>query len=513
MSLRLRLTLAVFAASLAVLYVLTANRFTLSYDEGIFIDGSLRVLAGQVPYRDFFILMGPGSFWLQAAVLKLFGVSFAVSHLVNIFDIALMTACICWLASGRVKWSLAVWTSAAFLLVAIADPGAAIPTHRWDSAAFATLAVTLLAESPGPIAGAIAGCAIAAAAWMTPPIGIVAPVVLPFLWNEHRRASWSFIAGAAVTGLAGVAVLTAQEAWPAIMQQMAWNREHYSGSNWVLYGSRVGGWGSFFGNIASPDWIVRASIGLALISPAIVPLAVTGRWLFKWRQLPALWIAGGWALLISTLPRFDSAHILYVSPVFFAMAAIQIAELQQRAAQIAIRVVTTIAMLAVGMFLTLDALQSFRIETAVGPVRAPKYERDLMLFLNAHVRQGDTLFVYPYKPILYFLTGTTNPTRYSYLQPGMMGPDDETRVLADLELAPPEHILVQEMHPDQILRVWPSTDMTRVRYTRLEDFFHTHYRVVSSLPPPDGGKSWMRLLQRSDYSMANSSPRPTTLGR
>jgi hypothetical protein len=509
MSSRLRATLAVFAASLVLLCVLTANRFTLSWDEGIFVDGSLRVLAGQVPYRDFFILMGPGSFWLEAAVLKIFGVSFWASHLVNIFDIAVMTACICWLASGRVKWTLAVWTSAAFLLIAMADPSASQPTHRWDSAAFAMLGITLAAEVPGVAAGLIAGGAIAAAAWMTPPVGIVALVVVPFLWREDRLAMWSFAIGLAAVLVAGISALTIEGAWPAILGQIAWDRTHYSGSNWVLYGERVGGWGLFFGSISSPDWIIRASIGMALLVPVVLPVAMSIWWPMR-RRGPLVWLAAGWALVVSTLPRFDSAHILYVSPVFFAMAAILVSDIQSRVAKVALRVATVVAFGAVALFLAIDEAQSYRVETAVGEVRAPRAEAELLRELHRDILPGSTLFVYPYKPILYFLTGATNPTRYSYLQPGMMGEDDEAEVVAELTKAPPEHVLVQDLTQERMLNTWPSADPKRLRYAKLDAFFSEHYREVETIKYASGD---FHVLRHEPHSMASASPLGTTRGR
>ncbi len=54
-----------------------ARRFSLTFDEGIYVDGARRILAGQVPYRDFFIVMGPGTFWLQALALRALGMTLA----------------------------------------------------------------------------------------------------------------------------------------------------------------------------------------------------------------------------------------------------------------------------------------------------------------------------------------------------------------------------------------------------------------------------------------------------
>src|SRR5215469_2301530 len=54
---------------------------TLEPDEGIVLQGAERVLAGQIPYRDFFSFYTPGSLYLLAATFRIFGDSFAVARL------------------------------------------------------------------------------------------------------------------------------------------------------------------------------------------------------------------------------------------------------------------------------------------------------------------------------------------------------------------------------------------------------------------------------------------------
>jgi 4-amino-4-deoxy-L-arabinose transferase-like glycosyltransferase len=49
-------------------------------DEGILLQGAERILHGQVLYRDFFSFLTPGSFYLLAAFLRLFGDSIVVAR-------------------------------------------------------------------------------------------------------------------------------------------------------------------------------------------------------------------------------------------------------------------------------------------------------------------------------------------------------------------------------------------------------------------------------------------------
>src|ERR1700735_4567936 len=121
----------VFVLACLWLLWIVGRRFLLTFDEGIFVDGSRRILSGQVPYRDFFILMGPGTFWLQALALRVFGMTLGASHAVLILDLAILSSCVFWLVSQRLGVAYGAWTAALMLILETAVPGITIPSHRW----------------------------------------------------------------------------------------------------------------------------------------------------------------------------------------------------------------------------------------------------------------------------------------------------------------------------------------------------------------------------------------------
>ena len=51
------------------------DRFLNLYDEGIILFGALRVFHGELPYRDFWTMYGPGSFYLTSFLYYMFGTS------------------------------------------------------------------------------------------------------------------------------------------------------------------------------------------------------------------------------------------------------------------------------------------------------------------------------------------------------------------------------------------------------------------------------------------------------
>src|SRR5258708_4452715 len=64
----------VFAAGLLALQPLMNGSFTgYNSDAFLFVYDARRVLEGHVPYRDFFEFIGPGTLWVQAAWMGIFG--------------------------------------------------------------------------------------------------------------------------------------------------------------------------------------------------------------------------------------------------------------------------------------------------------------------------------------------------------------------------------------------------------------------------------------------------------
>ena len=89
-----------FALALPLLWLRLGHWFYLSLDEGISLEGARRVAAGEVPYRDFFTITGPGAFWLYGAVFHWFGTSLAAARAVLCVELGATCAAIYYLV-GR----------------------------------------------------------------------------------------------------------------------------------------------------------------------------------------------------------------------------------------------------------------------------------------------------------------------------------------------------------------------------------------------------------------------------
>jgi len=77
---RISIEICLFVAILIFAYQFTfyaGERGFFAFDQSIVFDGSYRVFSGQIPFEDFVIPFGPVTFWLQGAIFKLIGISYA----------------------------------------------------------------------------------------------------------------------------------------------------------------------------------------------------------------------------------------------------------------------------------------------------------------------------------------------------------------------------------------------------------------------------------------------------
>ena len=108
-------------------------------DEGIILQGSARILRGEIPYRDFFSFYTPGSYYLYAGLFKVFGISLLVARGMLLAYAALFSL-LTYLLARRVCSRLAS-LFAASLIAFICLPARFVVVHSWDSSAAALLAL------------------------------------------------------------------------------------------------------------------------------------------------------------------------------------------------------------------------------------------------------------------------------------------------------------------------------------------------------------------------------------
>jgi hypothetical protein len=162
-----------FVLSFLLLWVFIDPSAVGLLDEGLIVYGAERVMQGDRPYRDFWALYGPGSFWTLAALFKIFGPSLLVERLLDTGVKALLatfayllTARLGNRAMGLVAWGMClgwawalgfpsypVWTGTMLALAAtfFAAWGEGKPHRHWTLAAagFATALAAMYRHDMG----------------------------------------------------------------------------------------------------------------------------------------------------------------------------------------------------------------------------------------------------------------------------------------------------------------------------------------------------------------------------
>jgi hypothetical protein len=115
-----------------------------------------------------------------------------------------------------------------------------------------------------------------------------------------------------------------------------------------------------------------------------------------------------------------------------------------------------------------------------GDITAAPQDLAFVRALEQTIPAGDTLFVFPYMPVIYHFTRTQNPTRYCFLQPGMMTAADEQAALSDLRARPPHWVVYSDISPGAYLSIFPNSDPARLRMPRIEDFISHNYEAVAA---------------------------------
>jgi hypothetical protein len=490
--------LLVFIVALLLLWLRFGHWFYLDIDEGIYLEGARRVAASQVPYRDFFVLTGPGTFWLYGAVIRFLGATLANAHFVLCCELASMCAAISWLASRFAGAALAMASALLFLAMLLTSLYPLYITHRWDSNTFALLALVFIwdSESPTDPRFLIAGVCAAIAAWCTPPMFIVAAALALWIALRAKRGFWQFAAGISLPSLAAVGVLMHEGAFGIMLRTLGWDASNYAAANRISYGALAGTFRSFW----HPGGTIVALVHYSdsILPVVLPPLALIGCSIAFWRSASprkflGLLAIASLASLLACYPRFGVAQLLFGSAFFWILCTCAVACLLPRRAHSWLAA-GTLLIAASALWAGWPQEPLKRIETPAGVLQVSKLHYIQLNDLLTAIKPGESIFVYPYLPSLYFILGANNPTRYAWLQPGMMGPSDVETALAELQTHPPRWIVWHDFTDAFILKNWPSSDRSQLHFPEIEQFFAVNYHVAD----PDGViPVGYRLLERN----------------
>ena len=439
--------LFVLAAALSGFTIL---REANTHDEGFMLQAALRLLDGQVPYRDFYLNYGPGQPLGLAGLDGIFGSSLLTWRIVRV----LLDATVSVLAYGVARRSCSVPLS----LLAFAGTAAAMaypPLPHPNPAVLALgLGAILVARRSPVAAGAMGGAAV----FFFVPSGLAAAAGAVLASTEAERpwrAALRATAAAAVTVLVLIGPVAVVAGFGAFFGQAL-------GFALSVPGLKRSPFPLSYDGPFDPNEVLSFYLPLLLVAASAVwALLALRKRPSLWALAPAMLALAGLAYLLSRPDPFHYIPLAAVLPILLAGQAQREIDGGFRPAGIVL-----VALAALIAVIGIDnkriqavepaRLDAIPVDVADGVRERPAEARalgEVIDFVRARVPDGEPVFVANPRhdrlglgnPLLYVFLDRPNPTEYDGL--GLTTRASVQReIVADLERARPE-LMVRWLDP------------------------------------------------------------------
>jgi hypothetical protein len=498
----------VVAATLLFLYALLFTwpfvPLASGFDGSILVTDGLRLSRGELPYRDFFEFLTPGTALIFALLIKALGTRLWIPVTTLLLVNAAVAVTGVMIARKMMRPSLAILVGAIFLEGVCKN--LLNPTHHWFSMLAANLSILVLIERRTLARIAAAGAFAGLAACITQARGVaVAAGLMVFLWWEsrQRKETGDELRGKLFSLGAGfVAVVLGVNAyfiWKAGLYRFLWCT--------VWYGVKYFPQQSDDNTFRVLAWSLSSSLGhspgdfahwvlIHAVLPSVPLIFVVRYWrrsdqkpLEFWRR-PMLVAIVGLSMLASVAPSPSPPRMASSAMPGLILLGWLLDSPRQLARGIA-------AVLAVGILLGVP-YSAFRAQKAPKTIvtdplgefaSASPGEAEEYRWIVQHTRPGEFFFA-ALDPNVYFYLGLRNPSPLPFLtNNGYTTTQQVAEVIRGLEQHQPQYIFWPHQDREGI-PAWenPSDD----HLGPLRDYRRVHYRVVKTFDNYD------EIWERSD---------------
>ncbi len=486
-------------------------------DFGIVPQGGQRVLLGEVPYRDFWEFIAPGALYVSAGALSLFGSNMLALGWTLTAIFVLMVALLYGLSKLVLRSELAALCC--LLWVAIGLPSWPVLDHHWVATFTSVAAVAALARwlprrgwlwliVSGAMC-ALTGLSLQSAA---PLLTLALALFVIAVTSGRRRIPVLAVLGGAAFALLVIAVagFALVGAFPQFIEDtVVWLFARYAGiSTARLYLLPAQG--------STLRKTVEATGTLLIVLLVAVMVALSLRSALRaqpMRRRLLLLSLGAAGIFLGALYHLDRYHVIYAFPLAAPLLVYWAGRLYRQARpslQPAVAACTALALAIVILPLTSPASNAAALRgwfqpgqaalaTPAGLVVAetPAEAEGLRIilgFLQQRVPPGGAVWVGPYWPELYFLSGRRNPTSFDVLTTGENSQTQFEQAAAELRRARPAAVVwaPQSSHERE------PTEVFRTRLAPLEAVIDSCYRRVVAYELEGGVNGRVRPTDRRD---------------
>lgn len=500
------------------------HRSTNLLDEGSTAAQALRVLNGDLIYRDFFTVVTPGSYYTVAWLFQLFG-----EHLMVLRWAVLVTGMSIALATFVVARRICAWPFAAAAALMATVWGWFLGTPNYYSLEAALLSLIALACYVYGVGIVAAGIATGLAAMVKQNIGAYTFVGLLIAiwasrvfdaegnWRERARTSARFIGGTAIPVVPTILWLLASGAGPYLYESWMFYPLVRYPERFALpfpnffpftFDDTFDTWTTLVVYLPAVVYpIVGVVIGILAVRfhrDGDVEARREGRALLAVSAVGAL-------VLLQAFPRADVTHILFgMQPTFILFAYLCFCAWRAlrmtpgpRPVIAAVMLVLTLLPLAVFIRRGYQRTQA-EYQNYFAAVRAPRASGivtgaleaqriDVVTdYITTHTTPEDFVFVVPWASGFNFLTDRANPTRADFML--FEDPESYPCLLARLDERPPKYVIYGY--------TW-DVDGKRFRdyAAPIDQYIRSRYAIEFTT---DGYEIWRRL---DDTSRTDAFPR------
>ena len=479
-------------------------------DEGTLIYGAQLVAQGALPYRNFFEVMGPASFYWLGLFFKLFGTNILVVRGVLLGTALATTILLYWMTRRIYQGPLDILPALFYLIISFPLwPGT---NHHWDSNLFGLLAVGTFFlwqdhDHWGFLAlsGIFAG--LTSCFMQQKGLFLVTALAVVVLINSYRAGETKLrvvyhlgllLSGYAIVGGLLVFFFFLSGGLPDLFYaNLIWPLTRYHNVNHVPYGYGLGAlyyehYREILQSLGSAP--VSRVMALLFIMPLLIVfglpliLMVLGglSLLKKVRRANILnapmltyWLAGS-AFLIAEIHRKDIMHLIYGSPLLLIILFVICSYLFANKSfyKLIITLITSCMILFGGYNAFIAANANQEIVTRRGILYGFKKDSALK-FLIEHTKPGDYAFIYPYYPMYYFLADIKNPTRYSILLYHINTEAQFSEVIDNLEANKVKYVLWDTLVSGINIKIWfPQYEHPANENLHLEQYLEDNYDII-----------------------------------
>ena len=284
-----------------------------------------------------------------------------------------------------------------------------------------------------------------------------------------------------------------------------WPLQHYSRANRVPYGYQ--NWSDdarhqLFGTGSPLERLIK----VLAISPCfwipvlpLIAVGLLGYWIVQARRNSAADEKSAYYVIVAAtfaglslsavVVRADIIHFMYLQPLNCLVLAwlLDGRDLPGRLIRSTRHFFAAYVVVALALFGLAPLLGARSAHNQVATRRGVVTTRgkDTVIdYVQAHVPAGETILVYPYLPLYYYLTGTFSPGRYDYFQPGMHTREQADEIVRELATRRVDAVLFETNFLDKVSHSWPGTPLTEIAEDPVADYIVRNYRSCRVLNSP-----------------------------